>query len=252
VTFANPFVSRATAVRYHRGRPYHHERTLTWAFEVAPIAPGHALDVACGTGLSTRALAATGFTPVGIDIVPEMIELAAAETGLPFVLGAAEHLPVASRSCSLVTVSSGVHWFEQDQFYREASRVLRPDGLLLLYDHAGVDLSTEPRFHEWVRRVYAPRYPMPPRGDVAGSTSAAPPPFAIVATERRPDVVPLTHDDLVAYFLTHSNLAAVLDQTGDDAAIRAWLRDETSPFFPDDRPRDFTFIVSVQCLRRRG
>jgi hypothetical protein len=66
VTRPNPFA--AAADRYAEGRPYHHARTLRRA--LAGRTPHLALDVACGTGLSTRGLAELGIAAVGVAPPP--------------------------------------------------------------------------------------------------------------------------------------------------------------------------------------
>ncbi|CAA9290738.1 MAG: hypothetical protein AVDCRST_MAG41-4331, partial [uncultured Corynebacteriales bacterium] len=131
----NPFDSGTMVARYAAGRPYHHGRTVRRA--LGDRRYDRALDLACGTGLSTRALAERGTAVVGVDVVPAMVAWARRTTGLPYAVGSAEALPVADRSVDLVAVSSGVHWFAAGPVAAEAARVLRPGGALLLYEYAG-------------------------------------------------------------------------------------------------------------------
>ena len=69
----NPFAAVQVGALYARGRPYHHPRSL--ARLRALLAGGNAdadveraLDVACGTGMSTVALADFADMVVGLDI----------------------------------------------------------------------------------------------------------------------------------------------------------------------------------------
>jgi len=196
VTYRNPFA--AAADRYTEGRPYHHARTLRRA--LAGEKPRVALDVACGTGLSTRGLAELGIAAVGVDVVPAMVARARADTALPYAVAAAEALPLAAGTVDLITVASGVHWFDQRRFAAEAARVLRPGGALLLYEHAGATLP-EPAFLDWMRGTYLRRFPSPPRGALAADFPTAGG-FAPVRTDRWPDQVPMTRAQLVAYLAT--------------------------------------------------
>lgn len=234
----NPFGGTATAARYARGRPYHHRRTVARA--LAGWRPAAGLDVACGTGLYTRALVELGVAAAGVDVVPAMIAVARS-AGLPVAVASAEALPVRSASVDLVTVGSGVHWFDPDRFGAEAARVLRPGGALLLYEHAGPRLVDEPGFQDWVRGTYLARHPSPPRG--APAADAAPPGFTVDRSDRWPDEVPFTRAGVTDYLLTQSNL---LDTSG--AAARAWLDTELAPYFTTT-PRPVTFQASYQLLR---
>lgn len=79
----NPFIAARTAERYHLGRPYHHERTLKRLLDAVPTSAGLAVDVAAGTGLSTRALATLGYFAVGVETVPAMLAVARRSAALP-------------------------------------------------------------------------------------------------------------------------------------------------------------------------
>ncbi|HEV7653174.1 MAG TPA: class I SAM-dependent methyltransferase [Mycobacteriales bacterium] len=241
MTYGNPFV--AAADRYAAGRPYHHARTLGRA--LAGRRPRSALDVACGTGLSTRGLADLGIPAVGTDLVPAMVARARADTGLPYAVASAEALPVASGSVELVTVSSAVHWFGRDRFLAEVARVLRPGGLLLLYEHAGAR-PADPAYVGWVGDTYLVRYPAPPRGPMAAAVEPGER-FVVERSERWRDEVPFTLAGLVAYLLSQTNL---VDE--DPAVVTPWLRAELRPFFPGQEPVPFAFDAGAQLLRLVG
>lgn len=125
-------------------------------------AGGTVLDLGSGSGVDAF-LAARRVGPrgkvVGLDVTPEMVEVAAAfatELGLGqvrFHLGSAESLPLAAASVD-VAISNGVVNLcpDKDQVVAELYRVLRPGGRLYVADvtlEEGVDQATVEKFGTW-------------------------------------------------------------------------------------------------------
>lgn len=247
---SNPFTAAEVAERYARGRPYHHRRTVDRCLQFAPsISNGPALDVACGTGLSTRALAELGYRVTGVDLTATMVAVAHQQEGLPFLVAAAEALPVRDRSFALLTVGSGLHWFDGPRFLAEAIRVLAPGGCLLVYEHAGVALAEDEQFAAWIGDVYLSRFPSPPTpGRFLGSLDP-PVVLAKVAGESWEDTIEFSHGDLVAYLLTQGNVSTPIDaQEVSVEDARRWLLDETAPFFFGSLTRTFSFLVMAELF----
>ena len=133
----NPFVAPNTAEVYAQGRPCFHPLVLEKVREKLSLnAPVKlALDVACGTGLSTRALLAVAEQVIGTDTSEGMLEQAPKDARITYHQAPAESLPLENESADLITVSSAFHWFERSAFLREARRVLRPGGWLAIYEN---------------------------------------------------------------------------------------------------------------------
>ncbi|MFZ5761527.1 MAG: class I SAM-dependent methyltransferase [Thermodesulfobacteriota bacterium] len=103
------------------------------------------LDVGCGTGTLTlmiaNRLAAQGRV-IGIDAAPKMIALAEkkgrrAGSRAEFQVGIAEQLDFPDHSFDIVVNSMFTHHIDHElkqRFFREAWRVLKPDGRLLTAD----------------------------------------------------------------------------------------------------------------------
>ena len=158
MTPENPFAATDVGLLYAKGRPFHHPRSLARLRAIVGDAPlTRALDVACGTGMSTIALAEHAPVAIGIDVSPEMLRAAPPTEGATFMLASAERLPFASASLDAVTCCSGVHWFDQQRFFSELRRVLRPGGWVGLYDHYFLgEMVDVPAFTEWTARRARP------------------------------------------------------------------------------------------------
>ncbi len=133
---ANPFAAPGVGDLYAHGRPFHHPRSLAHIFAmVGDQALERALDIACGTGMSTVALAAHADTVVGVDVSAEMLGSARRASGASYLLGSAERMPFTDSAFDAATCCSGVHWFDQARFFagvaarlatRRLDRVVRP------------------------------------------------------------------------------------------------------------------------------
>ena len=105
----------------------------------AGLRPGQqVVDVAVGTGLLAReALTVTGdrSAVLGVDVSEAMLAIARRNLGIALVQGAAEALPLADGVADFVTMGYALrHVADLVATFREALRVLRPGGTLLLLE----------------------------------------------------------------------------------------------------------------------
>jgi ubiquinone/menaquinone biosynthesis C-methylase UbiE len=209
-----------------------------------------ALDVACGTGLSTVALSEFAGAVVGTDRSPEMLAAAPHRPGVSFVRALAESLPFPTACFDAVTVCSGIHWFDQPKFFEEVARVLRPEGWVALYDHYFIgEMAEVPEFAAWTKRALD-RYPLPPRSPQVGDPRAeVPAGFDKVTDEFSADDIAMTHAEFVDYQLSISNFVAAGERGVPQAELRGWLTETTAPFFDGVSARTVRFIGSLTCLR---
>jgi len=114
-------------------------------FSLGPVDPGAAvLDIGCGAGLDSLTaghLAGPDGRVVGLDVTEAMIERARAHqarlglANVTFQVGEAEALPFPDASFDAV-ISNGVFnlTLNKEKALREAHRVLKPGGRLMLAD----------------------------------------------------------------------------------------------------------------------
>ncbi|MFM9368343.1 class I SAM-dependent methyltransferase [Streptomyces sp. Da 82-17] len=99
------------------------------------VAGDRVLELGCGAGQWSRALAAEGARVVGLDLSEAQLAAAAREMGqepYPLVQGAAEQLPFANGAFDLVFCDfGGLSWAPPHLAVPEAARVLRPGGRLV-------------------------------------------------------------------------------------------------------------------------
>lgn len=86
----------------------------------------------CGTGNGQAAL---GLTPyfdriIATDPSARQIQNAIRNEKISYHVAPAEATDIPSHTVDLITVAQALHWFPFDPFYREARRVLKPDGWL--------------------------------------------------------------------------------------------------------------------------
>jgi SAM-dependent methyltransferase len=202
-----------------------------------------ALDVACGTGLSTLALKPVAREIVGVDISQEMIRLAPLDPQITYVVAPAEALPFPDAHFDLLTVCAALHWLDARVFFREARRVLRRGGHMVIYDnHFTGTMEKSPAFRSWLRHVFLAAYPMPPRSRLRMPQTALEAEFHSLGEERYRDKVRLSPARLVDYLVSRSNVIAVVEGGARSIEqVRAWLDERIAPFFGGDAERTFLF-----------
>ena len=236
----NFFSSRPVAERYVIGRPDFHAATIRRVREFLHIDGmlATALDVACGTGLSTRALLTIASDVYGTDSSEEMLKLAAEPSQIHYSVAPAERQPFGDGEFDLITVCSAIHWFDIDAFLNEAHRLLKQNGWLVIYENFFPgEMEGCPDFTGWVGNVYLSCFPSPPRNkyydwSVQNLQSKN---FTIQTPDGFKNPICFTKSQLIAYFITQSNVIAAVER-GSCAyeEIALWLDGQLDSYFEND------------------
>lgn len=128
------------------------DTALTQIFVTAlgEAAQGSVLDVACGPGILSAAIAKSAREVVAFDLTPQMLKKAAqrcSEAGLgnvTFREGNATELPFADSTFDAVVTRLSVHHFDRpERAISEIFRVLRPGGRFVVADVISSEMAPE-------------------------------------------------------------------------------------------------------------
>ncbi len=128
-------------------------------------AHGRLIDVACGPGVVTAALAPNAASIIAFDATDEMLAKAKArcvKAGLrnvEFKSGDAEHLPFADAEFDGAVTRAALHHFADPQrAISEMFRVLRPGGVAIFADVTSSENADESRLHNAIERLRDPSH----------------------------------------------------------------------------------------------
>lgn len=214
-----------------------------------------ALDVGCGAGLSTAALAPLAEQVIGLEPVAAM--LAHSRTVAPragFVVGAAERLPFGAATFDLVTAAGSLNYADLGPALAETARVLTPLGRFLLYDFSeGRRSTTGGALADWFA-AFEQRFPWP-----AGWRPLDPRelPLAPAGLRLLDHTVielrlPTTFDDYLRYSVGGINVDSAVTRGACDAEeAYGWCRDTLAPVFAAG---DVTVVIPgyLATLSRTG
>lgn len=100
--------------------------------------PELVVDLGCGTGLSTRPWHSRARNVTGIDPSEDMLIAARAATkssNIIYQLGTGQSTGLELGCADIITCSSAAHWMEPEPTVQEISRVLKRNGILIVYGH---------------------------------------------------------------------------------------------------------------------
>lgn len=163
-TIAREFTRQAQA--FAVAPVMHSKETLDAFLDLVPVRPGQRwLDVACGPGIVSRALARRTREVVGVDLTPAMVAAAtetAATEGIGnarFVQGDATALPFATGTFEGALTRFSLHHIPHPvRVLREMARVVAPGGHVAVADHQAPTEPTAAAWHYEIERLRDPSH----------------------------------------------------------------------------------------------
>lgn len=122
------------------------------------------LDLGCGTGLLTQAIAEKTKRVVGLDLTSQMLDEAQLQSkkkgkSILFLLGDAEHLPFLDGQFDCVMTRLTIHHFPQPiTIIKELARVLKPEGRMIVSDIISNIEPQKQRNHNKVEQLRDPSH----------------------------------------------------------------------------------------------
>ncbi|SRR6266702_293734 len=254
ITLPNYFTDTEVAARYTKVRPFFHQGVIKRLSEFTGTTHHRrALDVGCGSGQSSIALASVADHVIAIDASQEMLSHAPARSNINYQLGFAEELNFAVDEFDLISVGSALHWFDQHRFFSQCAQVLVPSGVLLIYnDHFTAHLQGVVECKRWMRTRFAKRFPPPRRGmrDLSEQI-AAQCGFEVAHRASFSHLVAFSRPEFISYLLTRSNTLAAI-HSGKEAhlSMLEWLDKQLAPIVPDGVIGSFIFKCNMWVMRK--
>ncbi len=147
---------------YHNVRPKYPLVANSILLRYLNREPDLAVDLGCGTGLSSVAVAQIAKSVIGIDPNTDMLSCAKSafsDVGnISFRRGSAEKIDLPDASADIVICSQALHWMRPEAAIPEISRVLKGSGVFAAVDYdwpAVYNLPSELSYQRLIDKVEA-------------------------------------------------------------------------------------------------
>jgi SAM-dependent methyltransferase len=140
------------AADYANFRPHYPTELIKYISKLIKYR-GVAWDCACGNGQLAVALANHFHLVMATDISENQISKAPANKGIFYTVQSAEKTDFPDAYFDLITIGQALHWFNLPAFYKEAKRVLTPNGLIVAIAYGFVKIN--PELDAIINRLYS-------------------------------------------------------------------------------------------------
>jgi ubiquinone/menaquinone biosynthesis C-methylase UbiE len=207
-----------------------------------------ALDIGCGAGASTGALAPYVSVVTGVDPYPRMLRYAQAMIPKAnFVQGVAEALPFERAAFDIVTAAGSLNYADVNAALREVSRALAPGGYFAPYDFSTGQVSVGDSLSAECFDAFERTFPWPPGYQLdLGALPYCEHGLTLVEHVAFPIDLEMKQADYIRYLMSETNVeSAVSSEMSDDDARDACLRTFRPLFSIESRLVTFRVVLAL-------
>ena len=250
---AKIYASERMAAAYAFTRPPVHrhivERMSRYVAQEWPV--DAALDIGCGAGASTAALAPLAKRRVGLERYASMLKHSGAiAPGAEFHVGCAEALPFAAHAFDLVTAAGVLNYTDVEASLAEVARVMSVQGVFVPYDFSGGRrLREDARLGEW-HKDFCLRFPSTPGYSLdLRALNYASHGLALEAYEEFEVEIPMSLAQCVNSMAGDSRVENALSERQSESEIKACIEDSLRPVFCESR-LEVIFEAQIAFVRK--
>ena len=239
---------------YATARPPVHERVIQRlrSHLNQPAIFYRAVDVGCGAGLSTKALAGFARHCIGLEPAEAMVRRGpAVAADACFIVGSAEAIPLRDGAVDLITAAGSLNYVNLDLFSAEAARVLAKDGLLVVYDFSpGRRFPDSRLLDDWYCK-FTSLFPSPPNEarhldpKILSQLDSG---FRAVSYENFEIGLTLKPEFYLEYVMTETNVAYAARNGVPIENIRSWCSGSLKPVW-GEQDREVMFDGYFVCMQ---
>ena len=198
------------------------------------------LDVGCGAGLSTKALKLLCEHVTGTDISPEMIAVCKhlyKDPAYTFAVSRAEENEIPEVPYDIITAAGVINWVDKDQFLSNAEKILKDNGLIVIYDFWITDrMDGEPSYTQWYRDEYLSMFPKPYRKENVWLQEDLSSAFTLENRITYDLTYEFSLEDYIDFMMIQSNVNAKIEtQILTVEEVKNWMTKTLAPIFHDTK-----------------
>lgn len=236
------------AAGYQAFRPGYPPALFEWLAAITARRE-RAVDLGCGTGQASVALAAHFDEVIGLDPSAEQIAHAEPHSRVSYRVAPAEATGLPAASADLVIAAQALHWFDPERLQPELERIARPGAVFaaFTYDLCRVGSRVDDVVEYLYRTILGPYWP-PERAHVDAAYRTLPFPWPEVPAPSLAIAESWTLDRFVGYLGTWSAVSAYRRRTGVDplALVTSELR---AAWGPPEQTRQVSWRLTIRAGR---